>query len=78
MRNVFAAMLVLFLVSRGVNDGVMIRVLEKYGPTWVIDSVNIVALSDGMWYVTRAGHLYAAYPSSNYGIEVEPWAPRTK
>lgn len=44
----------LLLVAREIGDGVTVRLREKYGPTWTVDSVNVVALHEGVWYVTRA------------------------
>ncbi len=60
----------LLLVAREIGDGVTVRLREKYGPVWTVGSVNVVALHEGVWYVTRAGAVYGAYPSSNYAVEV--------
>lgn len=60
----------LLLVAREIGDGVTVRLREKYGLTWTVDSVNVVALHEGVWYVTRAGQVYGAYPSGNYAVEV--------
>lgn len=70
MRAALIVLAVAILVARETGDGVTVRLREKYGPTWTVDSVNVVALHEGVWYVTRAGAVYGAYPSGNYAVEV--------
>ena len=70
MKATAIALAVMFLVAREVGNGATVVLREKYGPALTTDSVNVVALHEGVWYITRAGKMYGAYSASNYAVEV--------
>ena len=58
-------------IAKKVGPYYSVTVREKYGPTFVIDSVNIIAETDGKFIITRKGDLYGIYPCENYGVEIK-------